>query len=132
MKRKSYLNRPFSKESTQIVKKYMKNVSVQKMQIMLIIRCPLSPVGMAIIKKKKLTKAKEIVRGHDSHNANVDRNQYSQEMELSEGCSEFQTEPQGPEVVQLDRNATVFPRTIYLHSDVHCDMIHVSRATEHT
>lgn len=51
---------------------------------------------------------------------------------LSEGCSEFQTEPQGPEVVQLDRNATVFPRTIYLHSDVHCDMIHVSRATEHT
>lgn len=110
----------------------MKNVSVQKMQIMFIIRCPLSPVGMAIIKKKKLTKAKEIVRGHDSHNANVDRNQYIQEMELSEGCSEFQTEPQGPEVVQLDRNATVFPRTIYLHSDVHCDMIHVSRATEHT
>lgn len=89
-------------------------------------------MGWLLSKRKKLTKAKEIVREHDSHNANVDRNQYSQETELSGGYSEFQTEPQGPEVVQLDRNATVFPRTIYLHSDVHCDMIHVSRATEHT
>lgn len=87
---------------------------------------------MAIIKKKKLTKAKEIVRGNASHNANLDRNQYDQETELSGGCSEFQTEPWGPAVAQLDRNAAVFPRTIYLHSDIHCDTIHVSRETEHT
>lgn len=65
------------------------------MQILFMIRCPLSPVGMAIIKKKKLTKAKEIVRGSASHNANVDRNQYNQETELSGGCPEFQTEPRG-------------------------------------
>lgn len=58
------------------------------MRIVFIIRCPLSPVGMAIVKKKKLTKVKEIVRGNESHNANVDRNQYSQETELSGGCSE--------------------------------------------
>lgn len=91
------MNRPFSKESTQIVKKFMgKILSAQKMQIVHIIKASCHPSWVVIITKEKNYKTSDMEM--NSHKASRDRDQYSQEREQSGGCSELPTEPQDPSI----------------------------------
>lgn len=89
------MNRPFSKESIQIVEKYMEKIlSAQKMQVMSILRHPVTTVGVAIIKKYiyiNPTKASDTVEmGRNSHKASGDRDQCSQGREQSEAAQSYQ------------------------------------------
>lgn len=124
LKRQDYLNRPFSKESTQIVKKFMgKILSAQKMQIVHIIKASCHPSWVVIITKEKNYKTSDMEM--NSQKASRDKDQYSQEREQSGGCSELPTEPQDPSIARLE-----FSRSI---STLQCllEMIHIRKETEH-
>lgn len=71
-----------------------KILSAQKMQVMSILRHPVTTVGVAIIKKYiyiNPTKASDTVEmGRNSHKASGDRDQCSQGREQSEAAQSYQ------------------------------------------